>query len=924
MSILSSKKIVSLRVIKPGSQPDVDSDFNTKVREAAVDHVKEVYGTENVASIGTFLTLAAKGSFKNLCTIYEIPFSQANKISDLIPQIVKDDDDEDGDSEGLLGDLYNVRSSSYGAGADFRSATSGEEWKKIISGALAIEGRNKSTGVHPCGIVISSQPLSNVVPLNVRQTDGLVVSQWNYPQLESLGLIKMDFLGLDTVDLIQHTVESIAAEGKTPPNMLEIIHGPMDDKKVYDLLSRGETIGMFQIAGAGVQDLLRRMKPTTVNDIIATTALYRPGPMGMQSHIRYADRKNGREEVDYVHEDFKGSPLEEILGPTYGLVVYQEQILQIANRIAGMTLQEGDDLRKAMGKKIMAKMLLMKPKFLDGGVANGYSEEAMQRLWDTAEEFAKYGFNKSHSVAYGINAYQTAYLKANYPVEFMAALLAQNVGVKDKILVFLQEAQRMGLKVGSVNVNISEDRVSPDITRKSGFDIVYGFSGISAVSSDMAKIIIEERKKNGLFISVQDMINRCVPLGVANRRIYESIAKAGGFDEFGVSRKAVVENLNGLLGAAKTKESKGASLFDIFGENTAMESSSIDLKGQPEYPHVEKLKYEADMIGLYLTSHPLSHVGPGLSKARSTTIANLKKSQQQSTVTLTVAVTDIVKKMMKRTGGKSIMLTLDDGTGVMSANLSKEIIKGIDKQIAQDRLRKLYEEWEKEVPEDMELLATNGEFVARKDIVKNSVYVINLTFRPARGESPYGARINTIEELTLADDGSLPIRMRFVHDDDSADRMNSLAKKLPRSISERNPGDYPIFIATPSRDGRNDGESDDIFRAAANVIREGGSGEVTAGVTNSSNENLWGAKGSAKRKVAARTKRVWPPEVKSTTRSAYRPGRTMDEWGFMRGLEYVDTGLRAAKSKKTELDIEKYLGVENYDFGWFDESILED
>jgi DNA polymerase-3 subunit alpha len=441
-----TKKITSLKVVRAGSSPDVDSDINTERRPETIQHVTEIYGNGNVASIGTFSTLAAKGAFKTMCTIYEIPYAQANKITELIPA-----GGEGGDI--TLSDMYDPTKDAYEAAADFRSATSGGEWEQIIEGAMGLEGKNKTTGVHPCGIVISSKPLLNTIPLQVRQDDGLVVTQWSYPELESLGLIKMDFLGLDTVDLIQHTVENIMKNGKTPPNMLEIIHGPMDDKKTFEILARGETIGLFQLASPGVQDLLKRIKPTSIDDIIATTALYRPGPMGVQSHIRYADRKNGKEEIDFIHSDFKGTAIEEILGNTYGLVVFQEQIIRIANQIAGMTLQEGDDLRSAMGKKKMAKMLSMKPKFIEGGKEKGYSAEAMEVLWSTCEEFAKYGFNLAHSVAYGINAYQTAFLKTHYPVEFMAALISQNVGNREKVLIFLQEARRMGLKVGSIDVN---------------------------------------------------------------------------------------------------------------------------------------------------------------------------------------------------------------------------------------------------------------------------------------------------------------------------------------------------------------------------------------------------------------------------------------------------------------------------------------
>lgn len=380
------KKIVGIEVIDPGSNPDVDSDFNTKIRGDAIQYVTDLYG--NTASIVTFGTAAAKKAFKSMCTIYEIPFSEANKSASLIP----------GPSDGKemkLEDIFNPFHERYSEAQDFRNAVSGEEWKPIIEGALAIEGRNSSTGVHACGIIISNHDLKNVAPIQVRQDDGLSVSQWKYPELEAIGLIKMDFLGLDTVDIIQNTVENIQKSGATPPNMLEIIHGDMNDPKTFELFSRGDTMGIFQLSGDGVRDLLRLMKPDNMEDIIATTALYRPGPMGMQTHMKYVNRKNGAEKVEYpIHPDFKGSPLEEILATTYGLAVYQEQVMQIANRVAGMTLQEGDDLRSAMGKKKVAVMEKMKPKFFSGAIANGYSEEAVTILWDTLAEFAKYGFNR--------------------------------------------------------------------------------------------------------------------------------------------------------------------------------------------------------------------------------------------------------------------------------------------------------------------------------------------------------------------------------------------------------------------------------------------------------------------------------------------------------------------------------------------------
>jgi DNA polymerase-3 subunit alpha len=906
-----TKKIKSLYVVQPGSNPDVDSDFNTEFRGDAIEHVRELYGNDNVASIGTFTTLAAKSAFNTMCTIYEVPFAQATKIAGLIPP----------DIEGnacTVEDIFNPYSDRYSDAVDFRNATSGDEWKKIIEGAKAIEGRNKTTGVHPCGIVISSKPLINTVPLQIRQSDGLVVTQWGYQELESLGLIKMDFLGLDTVDLIQHTVENIAKAGKGNVNMVDILNGPMDDKKTFEMLARGDSIGIFQLASPGVQELLKRIKPTGVEDIIATTALYRPGPMGMQSHVKYADRKNGREDMDYVHEEFKNSPLVQILGRTYGLVVYQEQVMQLAAQITGFTLQEADDLRSAMGKKKMDKMLKAKPLFMAGGKTNGYSEEALQLLWDTISEFAKYGFNRAHSVGYGIIAYQAAYLKANYPVEFMAALISQNIGNKEKISVFLREARRMKLKVGSIDINVSEVRVAPDFTGKSGFDIVFGLSGVNAVSEDVAALIVKERQ-NGEFTSVQDFVTRCYSRGVTNKKVYENIAKAGGFGSFAVTRRGVVENLSSLLEGAKTKGSKGVDLFDLFGGGASIEASSVDLGSISEYPHVDKLKMEADVIGLYLTSHPLSNVGPGLSKARTSTIESLMKSQSMATVKITGALTDIAKKIMRK-GGKAIRLTLDDGTGYIEANLSRELVKGIDKTVAQERIRKLYEAGETVVPEELSSIATSLEFTAIDDLEKNSVYSMTLNFRPGRDDSPYNARVTEIEKLHLSDDGSLPIRMRLLYDDKTEPMAHKLERSLPKAIANRNPGPFTIMLAIEPRVLSLDDENA-LYHAALEEMAEDAK-TVRVAEAEKSGSNLWGDTklAASKTKVNIHA-RVWPPEYTSVDTGTAKTKLTEER---VRRLTYVDTGYKAAKSKAAEMDIEKYLGVESYDFGVFDPSVLED
>jgi DNA polymerase-3 subunit alpha len=916
---VTEKRIVSLSVVKPGSNPDVDSDFNTLYREKAFEHVAELYGERNVANIGTFVSLKAKGAFKAMCTIYQVPFAQAGKIASLIPGPIEG-------VEATVDDLYNPASSRYSEGADFRTATAGEEWATIISGVKGIEGRNRTTSVHAAGVVMSSVALEDVIPLLYRPTDGKLITQWKYEELEALGLIKMDFLGLDTVDLIQHTVENIQKSGQVVPNMVDLIHGKMDDAKTYQLFQAAETVGIFQFGSDMVRALLKQLKPDRFNDLAACTAIARPGPMGMQSHVKYADRKNGREKMEYpVHPDFKGSALEDILGDTYSLVVYQEQIIQIANRIAGMTLQEGDDLRKAMGKKLKDKMMKSRPKFFAGAQANGFSDDAINELWDTIEEFAKYGFNKAHSVAYAMNAYQAAYLKANYPVEFMAALIEQNVGRKEKILAYLQEARRMGLKMGTVDINASDLRVSPN-TVGGEYDIVYGLAGINGVSADVAQIIVDERKAHGLYKSPQDLINRCQPLGISNKGIYESLALAGAFDSMGVTRRGVVSNLPAMLNEAKNKKTMGTSLFDMFGAAEATEAAgTVDLAGVPEFPFVEKLQKEAGVIGLYITSHPLANVGPGLSKMRSITIHQLVKAQQQVTVTIAGSITDIMKKP-GRNGGKMVKVTIDDGTGYITASLSKSIIASIDKKVAQDKLRKLYEAGEGYPGDAIADAVVDPRYLPMEDVEKNSVYTFSLTFRPGRDDNPYNAMINLVKPLRLADSGALPIRIRLVEKKDNQEFVAKMERGLARNLGTKLPGDYPIHMARYRADEMYLPLNEDYLYRIAVEMMENGEGLPTApaAAVKASGTLIGkaGSKVSAKAAKAKTTLRSWPPQVAAPGRDLAHTENEVAE--FIESLTYQDTGYTTGKTSQVEQAIEKYVGVEGYDFGVFDPDILKD
>lgn len=880
------RKIAKIEVINSGSPPDVDSDFNTEYRERAIEHVQEIYGQDNVANIVTFGTLAAKGAFKELSTIYNKNFAQANKIASLVPPMIEGVDCK-------LADIYNPDSDRYGEGADFREAVSGEDWQKIVEGARNIEGRNKSTGVHACGIVISNVPLSDAIPLHVRQKDQRVITQWTYPECESLGLIKMDFLGLDTVDLIQNSVLNIIKNGKTPPNMIDIIHGEMDDPDVYRLFQEGHTTGIFQFGSEMVRNLLLLTKPTEFGDLPAITSVARPGPMRMQSHIKYADRKNGREEVDFIHPEFKGTVMEEILGKTQGLVIYQEQVQQISNKVAGMTLQEGDDLRRAMGKKKKAVMDAMRPKFFKGAITNGFSEEAVTTLWDTLEPFAKYGFNKSHAVAYAMNSYQSAYLKTHYPVEFMAALIAQHVDNKDKTLDHLREASRMGLKVSTVDINLSDVKVSPNYSKdkNQNIDIFFGLAGVKAVSSTMAEIIIKEREDSGEYTSVKNLIDRCYPLGVRNKKIYENLALAGAFDSFGVSRKQVFKNLPQLIDSVKTDESKGESLFDMF--EVEDESLETDLTGE-DYPFLDRLVNEAEMIGLYLTAHPTDKIGKMANSEQYTKIKKLFTSTRNTTTTIIGSLLDMQIKRSK-SGSRSIMLNIDDGSGFLTANVAKPVVKGIDKTLAQEKIRKAYESGANSVKTEWLTDATNIEVQNVADLVKYGLYVMNVTFRPSRGDSPYGARINWIRPLQLADDGTLPIRIRFKKTESNMEKMEKLHKVLPANLGKKIPGESPIYTVLYSEEDlmKND---EALYMAAFDEINKSSSDEL----------------------------RSWPPKVSKSAQSSRSFASNEDIVYAMENLPYVNSGFSTEKSQKVEQAIEKFVGYGAYDFGVFNPSSLDD
>ena len=902
-----TKKVVGMKFVSPGSPPDIDSDFSVTAREKAVEYVTELYGKENVANIVTFGTLATKSAFKSMCTIYEVPFAQANRVASMIP-------DGDEGHEVTFDDIYNEDSDYYKESADFREATSGDpKWDRVITGARGIAGRVKSTGVHACGIIISAKPLTDTVPLHIRKKDGKVITQWTYQECEALGLIKMDFLGLDTVDLIQHTIEYIQKSGKDAPNMIAITQGKMDDPEVYKLFQEGHTVGVFQFGSEMVRNLLRQMKPTEFNDLAACTAVARPGPMGMNSHTMYAERKNGLAKIEALHSDFKGSPLEKILSQTYGLCIYQEQSMRIASEIAGMTLQEGDKLRKAMGKKKHDIMMKMKPKFISGGIANGYSEDAMNKLWDVLEPFSKYAFNKSHSVAYAMNAYQAAYLKTHYPVEFIAALIAQTIDKKDKTLNNLREARRMGISMGTVNINLSDVRVSPDYSGESGFEILYGFSGVKGVSESSAEIIIKERDSGGRFTSVQDAVSRCVMAGITKKDVFINLAMAGAFDDLEPNRRKVIESIPGMLTDGRKMINHGMDLFSLAGQGAEDTFEMVDVE---DYPYVDRLRLEADMIGMYLTGHPMDRIGgsTGLDNVSIKSLSALKKRQKVKVV----AAVSMESKNTRR--GKMVTMHLDDGTGLISTRVTDDVVKGMDKTSARNDIRSRFCRGDLSVPKTA-IEKAFSDVTGLPDVQNNGVYLLTVDVIPAwGGKGDPMTKVSSIQPVTFAHDGSLPVRVRVNYGEESGlgkERASLVYKKLPGFVRRQCPGDSHLMIARYNSDRSQISEEafiryalDIIKRDARQAERQDSSEEVSQqeGLLNDDSK-------SVKKKPASKkkTERQWPTSVPSRYAEKYPSAE--DIQGVVDSLEYVNTSMGVEKSEQLKILIEDKVGHENYDFG---------
>jgi DNA polymerase-3 subunit alpha len=636
------------------SMPDFDVDFDERRRGEVIRYVTEKYGDDRVAQIVTYGTIKAKQAVKDAARVLGYPFSMGERITKVMPPPVMGKDVP-------LTKIFDPSHDRYNEGGEFRALYEADvEVKRVVDQAKGLEGLKRQWGVHAAGVIMSSDPLLDLIPIMKREQDGAIITQFDYPTCEKLGLIKMDFLGLRNLTVLDDALRNIKVNRGEDVVLEELT---LDDKATFDLLARGDTLGVFQLDGGPMRALLRSMRPDNFEDISAVGALYRPGPMGANSHNEYADRKNGRKPVVPIHPEL-AEPLQDILGDTYGLIVYQEQVMAIAQKVAGFSLGQADILRRAMGKKKKAELDKQFEGFSAGMKANGFSESAVKTLWDILLPFSDYAFNKAHSAAYGLVSYWTAYLKANYPAEYMAALLTSVRDDKDKSAVYLAECRRMGIKVLPPCVNESHADFTP-----TGTDIRFGLTAIRNVGANVVASVVATREQKGAFTDFGDFLKK-VEAVVCNKRTIEALIKGGAFDSLGHARRGLINVYEAAVDAVlDTKRAEAIGQFDLFGslgESTETPVDDVFAVRVPEGEWDKKvlLQFEREMLGLYVSDHPLFGLEHILMGAADCTIAAAQAEGSGEPQTITLAgILSSVNRRVTKAGAPWAQAVLEDLDG---------------------------------------------------------------------------------------------------------------------------------------------------------------------------------------------------------------------------------------------------------------------
>ena len=641
------------------SLPDIDMDFDERYRNDVIQYAIEKYGQDRVAHIVTFATIKAKQAIRDAARVLGLPFSSGDRVAKLMPPMIL------GNTATISECLSLDEENTSGYSKEFYSASeelrkqykNDEEAKQIIDIALGLEGLRRQDGIHAAAIVISPDTITKFLPIQQKGSNAEIVTQYEMHTVEQLGLLKMDFLGLRNLSIVDRTLELIGSES------LDIDNLKLDDEKTFKLFAEGKMTGVFQLESRVAQSTSRSLKPKRFEDIVALVALIRPGPLGAGMHNEFADRANNRKEIEYLHND-----LESILNETYGVILYQEQVMQIAEKIAGFNLQEADNLRVAMGKKIPKVMEEQRKKFTDGAVSNNYSEQFAIELFDQIAYFAGYGFNKSHSVPYALLAYQTAYLKANYPAEYIAACLTAVKRDKDRTAIFLSEARDMGVKVSTPDINLS----SSDFTVNDN-EILFGLSAVRNVGDITADKIVLERESNGHFESIEDFLSR-IDSRSLNKRGVEALIQGGGLDKFGLTRKGMFDSAIELIENAKelkaNKENNQGSLFEMEDSN----STHININNT-EWDKKELLEREREMLGFFVSEDPLEGYGEVLKSESSHSIIELQSLEDEEEINVTISgLISNVQKRVSRRGNPWIQFDIQDLTGSSGVLLFNKLV----------------------------------------------------------------------------------------------------------------------------------------------------------------------------------------------------------------------------------------------------------
>lgn len=752
------------------SPPDVDTDFQASRRDEVLQYVIRKYGRAEISNIGTYLMFKSRLAFKDMAKIYNMPFSESNRVAAMIPSKAK-----------TIKSLFDEDNPLYIEATDFREAVADPKWKRTLEAAEALEGRRKGPSSHACGVIMSDRDVTDTAPIQRRTREGAPWGEWNtqwgYAACEALGLIKMDFLSLSDLDIVSKALANIRRLTGHDLDVNSIVHGPMDDPETYEMLGRGETIGVFQCSSAGVQELFRRMQPKTFEDVMASIALYRPGPMGMDAHTKYADRRAGREKVDYIDPAFDDSPVRDLLEPSLGLLLYQEQVMLISMRLADFTLGDADALRKGMGHKIPQVIAEMGDKFRRNAIGNGYPKAAVEKLWTYMANFGEYGFNKSHSASYATITYETAYLKCHYPAEFMAALIDDKIGNKDAVNVLIKESRRMGLEIGQVDANASDVGVSAvKKTRDGDPDIRFGFASVSGISPTVAQLVVDARNTHdGPWTDFDDMMKSLPPEAI-NRKVIENLAQAGAFDTFGVTRRSICtmsDEIVKFYRAASTNKARGQnSLFDMLDPTNAV--NRLEIRNLPEWPFIEKLKKEREMIGLYVSGRPLDNLGPA-ERALDDSIANCGYTS--------VSVSQLVKQMGSMGSGRggrgqtvAVIGMLTDATTKRTKTGAQLLVGSLEDRTARIEFFM--------PPESFEEMRKEG--FGSDTPIPESDYVYEFRGYVRNGWRGPEFDLTYMRRLDLTDQGALPLTINITEQQEKA------IPRIKDKLSEY-PGDTPVI-----------------------------------------------------------------------------------------------------------------------------------